>query len=692
MTIPAEIESALALEDFEAVESRWLELMDEDARSVEMLAGIAEELAGAGDSSRASLLLGLLDDELRDSDPEARLRLLKAGGRRLFNARELHSEIVGTLESLYSDRDQLPDLLAAVRLRSPGRTPAETWERVDKFERLILLVPGVIVWMEGKGVGTITEVNLGLQSLKVDFERIKGLSVGFKVASKLLHQLPDDHVLRRKLEEPDELKDLAKKDPPEVLRAVLQSFDKPMTAGEIREALDGVVASRSWASWWSRARQHPQVLTKAGARPTYSWASSGDEALKSVESAFEEADLNGRLEIFRRQTKQDAGSTAKMVEALCATAEDAATSDPAAAMKVWLALDRAGKAPGDTPWSLPGLVRDQSDFGPMFSALEARADRQLLLESIREHRDDWSDVFLKQLLVEEDPRLLTLVAADLAGARAEDLEATLDRVASMPARNPSTFVWLAERAADDETLAQRQPTRLLRQILKARSSTPFDSYRSRVSSLFESGGTVPKLLNHLDSDGAVKAKQAFEESQIPEDELRPLLTALELRFPELRTETEAPLYATPASISTRKQELKELLEVEIPANRKAIQEARELGDLRENFEYKSARQRHEYLSARSAKLANELERVRPLELQGLDIAEVRIGSRVGLSGAEGKTAYTILGPWESDPDQGVISYESELATGLLGSQIGDEVQISGSNWTVDSIEPATLPD
>src|SRR5687767_15311827 len=103
---------------------------------------------------------------------------------------------------------------------------------------------------------------------------------------------------------------------------------------------------------------------------------------------------------------------------------------------------------------------------------------------------------------------------------------------------------------------------------------------------------------------------------------------------------------------------------EIPANRKAIEEARAMGDLRENFEYKSARQRHEYLNARAASLNAELQRVRPLDTAGMETSEVRIGTRVRLTGPGGERTLTILGPWESKPEEDVISYESDLAKEL----------------------------
>src|SRR4029078_13134397 len=110
----------------------------------------------------------------------------------------------------------------------------------------------------------------------------------------------------------------------------------------------------------------------------------------------------------------------------------------------------------------------------------------------------------------------------------------------------------------------------------------------------------------------------------------PLLMGLELRFPSLRQESEVALYATPASIEARRIELKRLLEEEIPANRKAIEEARAMGDLRENFEYKSARQPHEYLASRASGLDRDLRRARPIDATTVDPSAARVGTKLRL--------------------------------------------------------------
>src|SRR5262249_1083466 len=122
--------------------------------------------------------------------------------------------------------------------------------------------------------------------------------------------------------------------------------------------------------------------------------------------------------------------------------------------------------------------------------------------------------------------------------------------------------------------------------------------------------------------------------------------ALLMKFPELRAPAREYLYATAPSIEARRTELLHLNQVDLPANAVALKTAKEHGGLRENFEYPAARQKHEYLSARIATLADELSRPRALDPTKIDVSEVRVGTRVRLRAAESgaEREVTILGP------------------------------------------------
>ena len=164
--------------------------------------------------------------------------------------------------------------------------------------------------------------------------------------------------------------------------------------------------------------------------------------------------------------------------------------------------------------------------------------------------------------------------------------------------------------------------------------------------------------------------------------------ALLMKFPALRAPAREWIYGTAESIEAKRRELTHMRSVELPENARAMQAAKELGDLSENFEYHATRQRHEYLSARIASLADELSRARPLDATQIDPAEVRVGTRVTLRDPSGAVrAVTILGPWDSKPEESVYSYRSEFAQELLGRRPGERVPWKGAEMEIVSVEP-----
>jgi transcription elongation GreA/GreB family factor len=681
MAITRDTQQHLAKQEFDAIEGEWLSAMGREPIDVDYFVGVARALTGTGQEERARLLLEMLDDQLREGGRwDFRRKLLQKAGSLLLPPEKLHPAILATLKRLYGDRSIFQGLADAVGLQRATQDIPKTWEKVEKLESLLAFDVGTVVAMEGKGVGRIAEANLGLESFKVDFERIKGMTVGFKAAAKLLQPLSTDHVLRRKLENPKGLSSLS---PQDLLQVTLQSYDRPLTAGEIRETLAGIVGESQWTSWWSAARKHSHVVaTGTGSRQTYRWADSGADAVETLWKAFEKADPRKKIERLKRDGARDPELRQRMARDLERVADTIADQDPGLAFEIWFALERTGGAPEDADWS-PDALLEMRDVARIFAGIEERLLRERAYTMVRERREDWPDIYRQAMTKETDPRALDLLADGLiAGSINKELDRFYDTLFAQPHRYPAAFTWVAERAANDEALRSKTPLRLLQQILSTPSRDEFAPYRLRLIALAESGSTVPRLLAHLNVDQAAQAEEAVQRSPTLEPYQREqLVNAIHLRFPVHRKDTgPEAFYATAESIDAKRAELHHLMTVEVPANRKAIEEARAMGDLRENFEYKSARQRHEYLNARASALNADLQRSRPIETGGMEATEVRIGSRVRF--ADGRVV-TILGPWESKPEEDVISYESDLAKELLGKKAGDEVSIG----RIASIEP-----
>lgn len=116
------------------------------------------------------------------------------------------------------------------------------------------------------------------------------------------------------------------------------------------------------------------------------------------------------------------------------------------------------------------------------------------------------------------------------------------------------------------------------------------------------------------------------------------------------------------------------LKIELP---KEILKAREHGDLRENAEYKSAKERQSYLQARVAQLHRRAAALSMVNLDKIPVGKVGLGSTVTLRhlGNGDQVIYEIVVPEESDPPSGRISAMSPIGRCLLNHEQGDELEV-----------------
>jgi len=138
-----------------------------------------------------------------------------------------------------------------------------------------------------------------------------------------------------------------------------------------------------------------------------------------------------------------------------------------------------------------------------------------------------------------------------------------------------------------------------------------------------------------------------------------------------------PNAASARALRERKAQLDRLLSDELPRNRREIQEAKEFGDLSENFEYESARNKERQLIARQAALRQELLDVAPFDYAQAEAGDVAApGTRVELRYEDGTARVLhVLGLWDFDEALGVISCQAPLAQLVLGKRAGDRVAV-----------------
>ena len=134
---------------------------------------------------------------------------------------------------------------------------------------------------------------------------------------------------------------------------------------------------------------------------------------------------------------------------------------------------------------------------------------------------------------------------------------------------------------------------------------------------------------------------------------------------------------TPAGLKKIEAELRKLREVDRPANIRAIEEAREHGDLSENAEYKYAKEQQALIAGRLEHLEDRISRSEVIDPKTLSGNRVVFGALVSIEDLDSGEERTlrIVGEDEADLDAGTISITSPIARGLIGKEVDDEAKI-----------------
>ncbi len=120
-------------------------------------------------------------------------------------------------------------------------------------------------------------------------------------------------------------------------------------------------------------------------------------------------------------------------------------------------------------------------------------------------------------------------------------------------------------------------------------------------------------------------------------------------------------------------ELDRELKTQLP---KEIQRARELGDLRENAEYKAAKERQEFLQARIAMLRKRVAEIALMNVDRIPKGKAGLGSTVHLVESTGETlVYQLVMPEDADAERGWISTASPIGRAIVGREPGDEIHV-----------------
>jgi transcription elongation GreA/GreB family factor len=170
--------------------------------------------------------------------------------------------------------------------------------------------------------------------------------------------------------------------------------------------------------------------------------------------------------------------------------------------------------------------------------------------------------------------------------------------------------------------------------------------------------------------------------------LRAIITDQYPDIENIKYEESESFYTLASSYDRMMKQYKHIISVEIPENSEHIYEAASMGDLSENAEYRAAKDKQKLLAGSLNTIRYELDRSIVIDLKDVNGDIVSFGTVVELEDQINKkiVVYKILGPWETDIQNNIISYKSEIGRELEEKKKGDVIQFKNNSYLIINIK------
>jgi transcription elongation GreA/GreB family factor len=550
------------------------------------------------------------------------------------------------------------------------------------------------------GFGRIKTVDTVFARFTIDFHGKPGHPMDLAFAAESLKPVAKDHILARKATDLDAVRHLAAHHI-ELVKIVLNSFGGKATPDQVQQMLVPDVISDDWKKWWEVARRemkkdgHFIVPTKKTEPIVYQTqeVSLQDRLLTDFRAAkglkAHVAIVSEMLKVLP-DLKDKAAAATEVFAALNPEIATHQRTQPAVALEAIFVRDELREATGVEPaagevsaaqvWLQEGIK-----LGPLLESISSSKHHRALESFKLANPERWPEV-LRNALNTVSAKLAKEIAGILNnGGKLDVLKETLARLINQHAASSELLLWFGKERTED--FVDILGPEVFRAMLTAMERDQFNERRSNRlrDFILEDQQLISELTATADIEVIKDLTRALQLSPVFDDmDKRSLLARLVKAHPAVQslitgdqTRQETALLVSWESLDRRQIEYRDLVDKKIPANSKEIAIARSYGDLRENHEYKAAKEMQKVLLRRKDELEAQFNRARGMSFANAKTDVVGPGTVVTITDLSSNLTetFSILGAWDSDPDQGVISYLTPVAMALLNRKVGEEVEV-----------------
>lgn len=584
-------------------------------------------------------------------------------------------------------------------------------------DQLDSLQPGTFCFHKSWGAGVVKAWDrLGVKVV-IDFEDKPGHEMGMKFAATSLEPLPEDHFYAKRYGNLKELQAMANDDPVALTKLALSGRGGKMSLDQFETMMKGrIVPDGKYKSWWEstkkKLRNDRQLVVPSKRNEPLELRSSDlspDAGL--IEDYMKSRDLKGKVRAFEAILKdlsvfEDApAQLLPVIEDINDASRKGMRLNLSASMEMVLVRDELQSKEkelllDDDQLTIAEILRsNRPKIAELLHGLSLARLRQIL-GSFKEAfgEEEWIQVMLAQI-----PKCGLRSIGEIANYLAEDghSDTVLEFFESglqQRMLSSDAIAWICrERKGMTEVIFDPSVSLVVMSSLEKDSLLDEGGVRaaSKLRDLLgDDKNLIPDLINEADINTVRIFASRLMGSSIFDDLTRKSLMARILKiYPDVqdlvsgkKEEKDEVLIVSEASLKTKQAAYDKLIREEIPQNREDIKIARSYGDLRENFEYKSAKEYQRVLMKRKADWEHDLKLAKPTDFSGADPSRVGIGTVVTIEPSQGgeKIIYTILGAWDSDPDKHILAYLSDRGQLMLEKKVGEEIGLPTDTGGTDT--------
>ena len=612
-------------------------------------------------------------------------------------------EITESYKNKYSFHSQLDEY---VRLSNLNQSWRNVHDAIADFEKHISFDVGSFVSHKSWGIGKIQKISG--DEIIIDFVRKRNHKMSLKMAVNALTSLASDHISVLKVRKKKEvLKNKIKSDVPWALKIVIKSFDNAANMKQIKAALvPSILTPGEWSSWSTQARSllkedpvfgnHPDKIDVFMVR---------DKPISKEEKIYNKfkAEKNffnkiKAIEDFIKASDPESEFFNEMFSYFANLLKSYTVANEQVVASFFIVKKLIDQYPflNSSEFNLDFLemIDKVEELETVYVDIDNTDIRKQFLIALKQ-KEDWPDIYVKLF-----PKAMsTSIIDELATSGYRDkVEELFMSISDRYREYREAFIWIVKNYVTEKWCEKHNASyekilinmiHLLditfREISDKRDVSDNRRLNKQIQTFLVKDGNIEKYIKKADEESVNRIYTLISDvKEFDVKQKQPYKEIIRERFSDFKFYDEKTskidkkaavrgLLVSETAFNEKKKELKNIVEVEIPKNSKEIGAAIELGDLSENAEYKAGKEKQELLQITVGRLQEEIDKAQIVKHEDVSGEKISFGTVVLLTnestGKEEK--FTIMGPWESEPEKNIISYQSPFASELMGHSTGD---------------------